>query len=186
MAGFVFIQNSAKPGDDKANSRETVIPSNVSMPCIEAALKLGYDVYLGTNRNNPNELECTYPVHLFHSHTYRSLLAFSDNKIAFQNLSEVVKNGDVEVIHCNTPVGGMIGRLVGKKYHVKKVIYTAHGFHFYKGAPLFNRTVLKWAEQIMAHWTDAIITMNEEDYQSALKFKLRKGALCARIDVSEA
>jgi glycosyltransferase involved in cell wall biosynthesis len=78
------------------------------------------------------------------------------------------------VIHCNTPVGGMIGRFVGKTHRVKKVIYTAHGFHFYKGAPLFNRTVLKWAEQIMAHWTDAIITINKEDYEAAKKFKLKK------------
>ena len=80
----------------------------------------------------------------------------------------------MEVIHCNTPVGGLVGRLCGKKNKVKKVIYTAHGFHFYKGAPLFNRTVLKWAEMLMAHWTDAILTMNQEDYEAAKKFKLRK------------
>ena len=81
----------------------------------------------------------------------------------------------MEVIHCNTPVGGMVGRFCGKKNKVKKIIYTAHGFHFYKGAPLFNRTVLKWAEMLMARWTDAIITMNQEDYAAAKKFKLRKG-----------
>lgn len=174
MAGYVFIGNSSKPSMEKNNSREPVKPGNVSIPCIEAALNLDYEVYLGTNRYKPEELECSYPVHLYDSHTYRSITAFSDNMVAFQNLSNVVKKGNIEVIHCNTPVGGMIGRLVGRKYHVKKVIYTAHGFHFYKGAPLFNRTVLKWAEQLMAHWTDAIITMNQEDYEAAKKFKLRK------------
>lgn len=46
---------------------------------------------------------------------------------------------------------------------------------------MFNRTVLKFAERIMAHWTDAIITMNEEDYQSALKFKLRKGGKVYKV-----
>lgn len=181
MAGYVFIGNSSKPSMEKNNSREPVKPGNVSIPCIEAALNLGYEVYLGTNRYKPEELECSYPVHLYDSHTYRSITAFSDNMIAFQNLSNVVKKGNIEVIHCNTPVGGMIGRLVGKRYHIKKVIYTAHGFHFYKGAPLFNRTILKFAEQIMAHWTDAIITMNEEDYQSALRFKLRKGGKVYKV-----
>lgn len=94
---------------------------------------------------------------------------------AYKNLKKVIKEGNVEVIHCNTPVGGMVGRLCGKMNGVKKIIYTAHGFHFYKGAPLFNRTVLKWAEMFMAHWTDAILTMNEEDFHSAKKFRLRKG-----------
>ena len=88
-------------------------------------------------------------------------------------MCKLLSENDVEVIHCNTPIGGIIGRICGKKYKVKKVIYTAHGFHFYKGAPLFNRTVIKWAEQLMAHWTDAIITMNKEDFEAAKKFKLR-------------
>lgn len=175
MVGYVFLGNSSKPTEEKLKSREPVVPGNVSIPCIEAAINMGYEVYLGTNRDNPKELKCSYPVHLYDAHSYRSVSAISDNRIAYQNLVKVVKQGNVEVIHCNTPVGGMIGRLVGKRLHVKKVIYTAHGFHFYKGAPLFNRTVLKWAEQIMAHWTDAIIVMNQEDYDAAKKFKLKKG-----------
>lgn len=175
MASYVFIGNSSKPTEEQLNSREMVRPGNVSRPCVQTALEMGYEVYLGTNRNRPEELECDLPVKLYDSHTYRSITAFKDNLIAYKNLKKVIKEGKVEVIHCNTPIGGMVGRLCGKMNGVKKVIYTAHGFHFYKGAPLFNRTVLKWAEQIMAHWTDAIITMNEEDFQSAKKFKLRKG-----------
>lgn len=181
MAGYVFVGNSSKPSVEKLNSREPVVPGNVSIPCIEAALGLGYDVYLGTNRNNPEKLRCTYPVKLYDAHTYRSIFAIKDNIRAYKNLSKVVKDGNVEVIHCNTPVGGMIGRLVGKKYNVKNIIYTAHGFHFYEGAPLFNSTVLKWAEMLMAHETNTIITMNEEDYQSALKFKLRKGGKVFKV-----
>lgn len=175
MAGYVFVGNSSKPSEEKNNSRELVRPGNVSIPCIEAAMKLGFKVYLGTNRANPEELECTYDVHLYDSHTYRSITAFKDNLIAYKNLTKIVKEGNIEVIHCNTPVGGMIGRLVGKHLRVKKVIYTAHGFHFYKGASLFNQTILKWAEQIMAHWTDAIITMNKEDFEAAKKFRLKRG-----------
>lgn len=175
MAGYVFIGNSSKPTEEQLNSREMVRPGNVSRPCIQTALEMGYEVYLGTNRNRPEELECDLPVKLYDSHTYRSITAFKDNLTAYKNLKKVIKEGNVEVIHCNTPVGGMVGRLCGKMNGVKKIIYTAHGFHFYKGAPLFNRTVLKWAEMFMAHWTDAILTMNEEDFHSAKKFRLRKG-----------
>lgn len=175
MSGYVFLANDTKPTKEKYESREMIKPGNVSRPCLQTAIDMGYDVTLGVQRDKPEELTCDLPVMLYDAHTYRSITAWSDNKIAYKNLNKVIQENDVQVIHCNTPVGGMIGRLCGKKNHVKKIIYTAHGFHFYKGAPLFNRTVLKWAEMIMAHWTDAIITMNQEDYESAKKFKLRKG-----------
>ncbi|WAW14157.1 glycosyltransferase [Peptostreptococcus equinus] len=174
MAGYVFISNSTKPTEFEQNNRERVLLSNVSRPCIKAATEMGYDVIFGTNRAEPDKLECEMSIAMYDSHTYRNIFAIKDNLIAYKNLKQVLKNNNVEVIHCNTPVGGMIGRLAGKRYKINKVIYTAHGFHFFKGAPIFNRTILKWAEQLMAHWTDAIITMNEEDYKNAKKFKLKK------------
>jgi len=54
------------------------------------------------------------------------------------------------------------------------VLYTAHGFHFYKGAPLKNWLLYYNMEKLAAHWTDGLITINEEDYKAAQKFKLRK------------
>lgn len=181
MSGYVFLSNSTKPTEEQQNSREKVKLTNVSRPCIQAAMKMGYDVYFGTNRANPESLQCELPVKMYDSHSYRSITNFKDNKIAYNNLKKIVTNNQIEVIHCNTPVGGMIGRLIGKRYHIKKVIYTAHGFHFFKGAPLFNNTILKLAEWVMAHWTDAIITMNEEDYQSAKKFKLKKNGKVFKV-----
>lgn len=181
MKGYLFIENSSKPTEEEANSKKDVKLDNVSYPCLVNALKMGYDVYYGVNRNNPESLNCNLPIHLYDSHTYRSITAIKDNIIAYHNAKDIVSKGNIEVIHCNTPIGGLIGRLIGKNYHIDKVIYTAHGFHFFKGAPLFNRTILKMAERIMAHWTDAIITMNEEDYQSALKFKLRKGGKVYKV-----
>ncbi len=196
MSGFVFVGNSTKPTELKYKSRDVVIPTNVSKPCLEIALDMGYDVYLGTNRENAEELECELPIRLYDSHTYRSLTAFHDNWIAYKNLSKLINEKNIEVIHCNTPIGGIVGRLCGRKYKVKKIIYTAHGFHFYKGAPFFNRTILKWAEKIMARWTDVIITINKEDYEAAKLFKLRKNGnvyyvhgvginLCEYKDVSK-
>ena len=181
IKSYVFVSNSTKPTKEKANSREKVIPTNVSKPCLQAALNMGYEVFFGINRNSVEELECDLPVKLYDSHTYRSLTAISDNMTAIRNLSRIIKENNVEVIHCNTPVGGLVGRLCGKKYHVKHVIYTAHGFHFYKGAPFINRTIFKWAEEIMARWTDVIITMNQEDYNAAKKFKLRNGGKVYKV-----
>ena len=175
MAGYVFVSNGTKPTTEKYQSRDIIKTGNVSRPCLQTAMDMGYDVVFGVQRAKPEELECDLPVKLYDAHTYRSITAFKDNKIAYDNLNKVIKENNIDVIHCNTPVGGMVGRLCGKKNKVKKIIYTAHGFHFYKGAPLFNRTVLKWAEMIMARWTDAILTMNQEDYEAAKKFKLRKG-----------
>lgn len=175
MKKYVFVSNSSKPTPQVRASRDPLKITNFSRPCLKNALKMGYDVYLGVNRDNPEELECELPVKKYDSHTYRSITAFKDNKIAYNNLSKLIKEENIDIIHCNTPIGGMVGRFAGKRHKVPKVIYTAHGFHFYKGAPLFNRTVLKWAEKLMAHWTDAIITINKEDYEAAKKFKLRGG-----------
>lgn len=102
MKGYVFISNSTKPTPEKANSREPLVPSNVSRPCLEAALSMGYEVYWGINRNKPEELSYDLPVKKFDSHTYRSLTAIKDNRIAIHNLSEILKNNDIQVIHCQS------------------------------------------------------------------------------------
>jgi glycosyltransferase involved in cell wall biosynthesis len=91
-------------------------------------------------------------------------------------MNAVIRQENMDFIHCNTPVGGLLGRLAGKKCGVKKVIYQVHGFHFYKGAPLLNWLLYYPVEWLLARWTDAIITINHEDYAFAQKkMKLKKG-----------
>jgi glycosyltransferase involved in cell wall biosynthesis len=99
---------------------------------------------------------------------------FMGNIRAYKELVKIIKTENIEFIHCNTPVGGLLGRLAGKKCKVKKVLYQAHGFHFYKGAPLKNWLLYYPVERILAHYTDALITINQEDYKRAQKFHLRK------------
>ena len=95
---------------------------------------------------------------------------------AYLQLKALVEKEKYDVIHCNTPIGGMLGRLAGKKCKVKKVIYQAHGFHFYKGAPLLNWLLYYPVEKWLARYTDALITINQEDYALAKrKMKLRNG-----------
>ncbi len=115
-----------------------------------------------------------YDVVYYNQNSFRNPFAIKDNIKAYKNLCAFLeKNSNIEVIHCNTPIGGVIGRLCGCKYH-KKVIYTAHGFHFFKGASIVNWLLYYPIEKWLAHYTDALITINKEDYERAKKFKLRK------------
>ena len=86
---------------------------------------------------------------------------------ALNQVKALIRTESIDYIHCNTPVGGVIGRLLNR--NVKKVIYEAHGFHFYKGAPLKNWLIYYPVEKILAHRSDAIITINRDDYEFAKK-----------------
>ena len=95
---------------------------------------------------------------------------------AYKKLLELVKREQYDIIHCNTPIGGLLGRLVGKKCNVKKVIYQVHGFHFYKGAPKKNWLIYYPIEKWLARYTDALVTRNHGDLALAKeKMKLRRG-----------
>lgn len=90
---------------------------------------------------------------------------------AFKELSEIVSNGGYDIVHCHTPIAGAVTRLACRKYRKDglKVIYTAHGFHFYKGAPLKNWLIYYPIEKFCSHFTDVLITINHEDYELAKK-----------------
>ena len=95
------------------------------------------------------------------------------NRKAYQQLLAIIDRYQIEGVLCSTPIGGALARLVAKKKNVKPVLYEAHGFLFFKGAPLINRTVYKWEEVILAHYTDALVTITNEDYQAAQTLKIR-------------
>lgn len=97
------------------------------------------------------------------------------NLHAYKALCKLIRDKNFDTIFCHEPVGGVMGRLAGRKNHCK-VIYTAHGFHFYKGAPLLNWLLYYPVEKWLARYTDALITINREDYALAKrKMKLRNG-----------
>ena len=74
-----------------------------------------------------------------------------------------------DLIHCHSPIGGVVARLAARKSRKTgtKVIYTAHGFHFFKGAPLKNWLLFYPMERLCARFTDLLITINREDYDLA-------------------
>jgi len=92
------------------------------------------------------------------------------NIAAYRELKKILLQNNYDIIHCHTPMGGVLGRLAVKNIKTKtKVVYTAHGFHFYKGAPLINWLLYYPIEKFFAKYTDILITINEEDYDIAKK-----------------
>lgn len=84
---------------------------------------------------------------------------------------------DYDVVYCHTPVGGLVARLGAKKARQNgtKVLYFAHGFHFFRGAPLINWLMFYPIEKCLARYTDALFTLNNEDYDRAKMRLLPQG-----------
>ncbi len=172
---FLFIANGTK-NPEHYESREKYCLGNFFKAPVEVARDLGLEVYIGVNQKYAKDNACELPdVQLRNVEIYRNPFNVKEITTAYKHMMEVLKEENFKVIHCNTPIGGVLGRMCGKKCGVEKVIYTAHGFHFYRGAPLLNWLLYYPVERIMAHYTDAILTMNKEDYKRASSFKLKKG-----------
>ena len=87
-------------------------------------------------------------------------------------LKKIIEEEKYDLIHTNTPMGSVVTRLAALKYKKRsnlKIIYTAHGFHFFKGCPIINYLIYYPIEKILSRCTDIIITMNKEDYNFARK-----------------
>jgi len=85
---------------------------------------------------------------------------------AYMELRKIILQNEYDIIHCHTPTGSVLGRLVARGIKTK-VIYTAHGFHFYKGAPLINWLLYYPIEKYLIRYTDVLVTINDEDYDMA-------------------
>ncbi len=156
----------------KALYIDNIIKRNTNPVFTQVLLEKGFSVGIAANFSKIDSSLKNNSIAYHHIDFVRNPFCFQNIK-AYKQLLKLLKEEKYDVIHCNSPIGGVLGRLCGKIAKVPKIIYTAHGFHFYKGAPLINRTLFKWAEMVLAHFTDIIITINKEDYQAAQKFKLR-------------
>ncbi len=145
---------------------------------IEAAQHLGMEFHIVANRSasTPEQTkadEAQYGIKLHHIDLARAPYSLQNIK-AYRQLCKLIREEQIDCIHCNTPTGGLLGRLAGKKCGIKTVIYQAHGFHFYKGAPKLNWLLYYPIEKWLARHTDVLITINQEDYELAKdKFRLR-------------
>lgn len=101
------------------------------------------------------------------------------NLQAYKSLKKIIDANDYDIIHCHTPVGSMLARLAGWGARKKKtkIIYTAHGFHFFKGGPLKNWLSFFPVEILLSRITDVLVTINQEDYEIANKYKMARSKI---------
>ena len=147
-------------------------------PHIEMLVSEGHQVDIACNdRDLP--LDPLYPRLgcRFHKIDFSRLPLLPDNIRAYGQLKVVIDKVGYDIVHCHTPNASVITRLVCKKYRKNglRVFYTAHGFHFYKGAPKLNWLVFYPIEKFCSRFTDKLITINQEDYALAKKkFRARE------------
>jgi len=130
----------------------------------------GWEIHVAARDNlaEKDGLSLEYPDKVFDVAFQRSPFDPRNLK-AYRMLKKIINDGKYDVIHCNTPVGGLLTRLAARdvRRHGTKVIYTAHGFHFYKGAPLKNWFIYYPIEKWLSRYTDVLVTITEEDFNLA-------------------
>lgn len=153
---------------------------------IIAAKQLDIDFTIASNMDKADkELyieDCeTYGIKAKHIDFDRNPLAMKNYTHAKKQLLDFMKQEKFDVVHCNTPIGGVIGRVCAKEAQIPYVIYQAHGFHFWNGAPLKNWICYYSVERYLAHLTDMLITINNEDYNRAKKFTLKNNGVVVKV-----
>lgn len=145
---------------------------------------LGYQVFVSTNFTEPGNISLERARQLKEELENRGIVCIDtpfhrnplhhQNLKAFRILNRLVREQNIDLIHSHSPTGGILARLVGRINKVSQNIYTAHGFHFFKGGPLLNWIAYFPVEWLLSNWTNVLITINEEDYQLAKKiFKVK-------------
>ena len=144
------------------------------LPYIKWLKEQGYEVHVAAKNDFINEL-CVIPNCDKYYDIKFARFPFSKTNIkAYKQLKKLIQENNYEIIHCHTPVAGVLTRLAARNNKNTTVIYTAHGFHFFKGAPLLNWLIYYPVERFCARYTDKLITINKEDYERAKRFSLRK------------
>lgn len=140
------------------------------LPIMDMLQQNGYEVHVAARNNlaEKNGLSMKYADKVFDIPFERS--PFNTKNIgAYKQLKKIMKDEKYNIVHCHTPVGGILARLAGRKFRKDglRMIYTAHGFHFYDGAPKKNWFIYYPIEKFMSRYTDDLITITEEDYKLA-------------------
>ena len=139
------------------------------LPFLKWFKEHGYEVHVATN----GDAEIPYCDKKIKISFERSPFKLNNIKAIFQ-LKKVISKEKYDIIHTHTPMGSVVTRLAAKgaRKHGTRVIYTAHGFHFFKGAPLLNWVLFYPVEKYLSKYTDTLILINKEDYNLAKrKFK---------------
>lgn len=139
-------------------------------PYLKFFKNAGYEVHIAAKDNSNQKKIKIGHYDQFHPICYERLPLKRENIKAYFQMKNLLKQHQYDIIHCHTPIAAVITRLVSRPYRKKglKVIYTAHGFHFFKGAPRKNWLIYYRVEKFLSRFTDCLITINQEDYRWVL------------------
>lgn len=133
------------------------------IPYIQYLKEQGYEVHVAANDGSTRIEEANKQ---FDLPINRSPYSFSNIK-AIAQLRSIIKSEKYCLIHCHTAMGAVVTRLAAKPFRKTglKVLYTAHGFHFYKNSPKLSWILYYPVEKYLSQITDGIITINKEDFE---------------------
>ncbi len=149
---------------------------------------LYYDIEIGTNFKSfnviseeellklKNELE-NKNIKINQVDFERSMFKIVNHIKSYKQMKKLMNERQYDLIHTHTPISSLITRVAFKNskiFNKCRMIYTAHGFHFFKGNNPLKNFLFRNIERYGAKYTDILITINKEDYEAAKKFKLRK------------
>lgn len=140
------------------------------IPYLKMLKEMGWETSVAARNDYENPEDCRIPYcdHYYDIPFERKPWG-TDNKKAYEQLKQLIDENHYDIIHCHTPVGAVLARMAARdaRKHGTKVIYTAHGFHFFDGAPVQNWLLYYPVEKALSRDTDVLITINTEDYQRA-------------------
>ena len=153
----------------------TVVKTHINtfhLPFLKMFKEHGWEVHVAAKNDFIDE-PCVIPNcdQYFDINFVRSPFS-KQNIVAYKHLRQIIQENKYDIIHCHTPVAGVLTRLAARNSKDTTVIYTAHGFHFYKGASLLNWLIYYPVERFCAKFTDKLITINQEDYTRAKSWSL--------------
>ena len=148
----------------------TVVKTHIMqfhIPTLKLFKEMGWETAVAARNDYQNPEDCQIPYcDQFYDIPFERIPFKPKNIECYKRLKDIIDQGDFQIIHCHTPVGGALGRLAAQKAREEgtRVLYTAHGFHFYRGAPLLNWLLYYPVEKYCSRLTDAILTINQEDF----------------------
>lgn len=153
---------------------------NFHIPFMKCLQSKGYKVHIATKfREKRRELE-NREIICHNIDFARSVNLFASLKSLTQ-LIRLMKRNSFSLVHVHTPMVSFLWRLAAKLTHTEPILYTAHGFHFYKGASWYYWSFIYPSEYLAIKWTDELIIMNQEDYLNAQRigFIPNKNLFCS-------
>ena len=153
----------------------TVVKTHIMqfhVPYLKLFKEEGWETAVASRNDYENPADCVIPYcDIYYDIPFERMPWKPRNLKAYRMLKEIIDREHFDIIHCHTPVGALITRLAAldARRQGTKVIYTAHGFHFFTGAPLKYWLLFYPPERLLAPVTDVLITINREDYARAQK-----------------